>query len=93
MQFIALLCPPLQRLPSAFLPLSLNITQQSGHYVWPAAPALCSYLIHSWQLLPHGKVLELGAGCGLAGLVAAKLPGTTAVIFTDHDPGKSQKIP
>ncbi|CAM9313482.1 unnamed protein product, partial [Pylaiella littoralis] len=77
---------------------------QSGHYVWPAAPALSAYLVDRQQaLLPRGRgrrrggngngngngsrVLELGAGCGLAGLVAARLPTTAAVVFTDHDPG------
>lgn len=63
-------------------------TQQSGHYVWPAAPALSAYLVDRRLALPGGgRCLELGAGCGLAGLVAAQLPLTTAVVFTDHDPG------
>ncbi|CAM9464339.1 unnamed protein product [Ectocarpus sp. 12 AP-2014] len=61
---------------------------QSGHYVWPAAPALSAYLVDRRLALPcGGRCLELGAGCGLAGLVAAQLPLTTAVVFTDHDPG------
>lgn len=72
--------------------------EQSGHYVWPAAPALSAYLADRREslLLPHGgggsgsgvRCLELGAGCGLAGLVAAHLRGTSAVVFTDHDPGQ-----
>ncbi|CAM9518575.1 unnamed protein product [Scytosiphon promiscuus] len=61
---------------------------QSGHYVWPAAPALSAYLVDRQSALPRAsKCLELGAGCGLAGLVAAQLPSTRAVVFTDHDPG------
>ncbi|CAM9239652.1 unnamed protein product, partial [Ascophyllum nodosum] len=60
---------------------------QSGHYLWPAAPALSAYLVEQRRFLPGGAVLELGAGCGLGGLVAAQLPGSTAVVFTDHDPG------
>ncbi|CAN0173881.1 unnamed protein product [Ectocarpus sp. 4 AP-2014] len=61
---------------------------QSGHYVWPAAPALSAYLVDRRLALPSGgRCLELGAGCGLAGLVAAQLPLTKAVVFTDHDPG------
>lgn len=77
---VILSIPPANRCP-------VSPPVKSGHYVWPAAPALCEYLIHRWQALPHGKVLELGAGCGLAGLVAAQLPGTDVVVFTDHDPG------
>eukprot|EP00752_Nemacystus_decipiens_P007599 g6790.t1 len=63
---------------------------QSGHYVWPAAPALSAYLVDIDRrlALPRGgRCLELGAGCGLAGLVAARLEGTSVVVFTDHDPG------
>ncbi|CAM9991141.1 unnamed protein product, partial [Choristocarpus tenellus] len=65
---------------------------QSGHYMWPASPVLCSYLVDHWQALPHGAVLELGAGVGLAGHVAARLEGTTSVIFTDHDFGVLEVI-
>ncbi|CAM9753759.1 unnamed protein product [Ectocarpus fasciculatus] len=66
---------------------------QSGHYVWPAAPALSAYLVDRRLALPRGgRCLELGAGCGLAGLVAAQLPLTTAVVFTDHDPGVLEMI-
>jgi len=32
-------------------------------------------------------VMELGAGCGVVGLVVAHLPRVTDVTFTDHDPG------
>lgn len=64
------------------------VANQSGHYVWPAAPALSAYLVDRRLALPRGgRCLELGAGCGLAGLVAAQLEGTSAVVFTDHDPG------
>lgn len=64
-----------------------RLSTKSGHYVWPAAPVLCRFLIKNWASMPHGAVLELGAGCGLGGLVTAALPGTTAVVMTDHDPG------
>ncbi|CAM9724711.1 unnamed protein product, partial [Heterosigma akashiwo] len=45
--------------------------------VWDAAEILCQYLANEveekyWQ--PYGKsVLELGSGCGLCGIYAAKL--------------------
>ena len=60
---------------------------QSGHYVWPAAPALCDYLTNHRDVIPRGNVVELGAGCGLTGLAVAQLRPEATVIFTDHDPG------
>lgn len=60
---------------------------QSGHYVWPAAPALCTYLTEHRDIIPSGNVVELGAGCGLTGLAVAQLRPEATVIFTDHDPG------
>ncbi|GMF09174.1 unnamed protein product [Phytophthora lilii] len=60
---------------------------QSGHYVWPAAPALCEYLAAHRDAIPGGNVVELGAGCGLTGLAVAQLRPDATVIFTDHDPG------
>ncbi|OWZ23795.1 Nicotinamide N-methyltransferase [Phytophthora megakarya] len=60
---------------------------QSGHYVWPAAPALCEYLTQHRDAIPSSNVVELGAGCGLTGLVVAQLRPDASVIFTDHDPG------
>ncbi|CEG39883.1 Predicted methyltransferase [Plasmopara halstedii] len=60
---------------------------QSGHYVWPAAPALCEYLTKHRDAIPSGNIVELGAGCGLTGLTVAQLRPDATVIFTDHDPG------
>jgi len=74
---------------------------QSGHYLWPGAPVLAQYLvdIFSDTSAKEGterclsnksvqNVLELGAGCGLASLVAMQLfPEVRKVILTDHDPG------
>lgn len=68
---------------------------QSGHYVWPAAPALCNYLINFWEDICHSSdnVVELGAGCGLTGLVVAQLLQQNGkVLFTDHDPGVLKTI-
>ncbi|ETW03169.1 hypothetical protein H310_05586 [Aphanomyces invadans] len=65
---------------------------QSGHYVWPAAPALCEYMEAHFKELPRGNVVELGAGCGLAGLVFAQLDPSSTIIFTDHDPGVLKTI-
>ncbi|RHY19231.1 hypothetical protein DYB32_010263, partial [Aphanomyces invadans] len=55
-----------------------------AHQLWPAATFLSHYLEkHAETMLPTGtKVLELGAGIGLCGLVCHKLHATS-VILTD----------
>ncbi|GBE87585.1 Protein N-terminal and lysine N-methyltransferase EFM7 [Sparassis crispa] len=54
-----------------------------GHYLWNASRAFASYLdIHS-ELYRDRSVLELGAGGGLPGLVAAK-NGARTVVLTDY---------
>lgn len=61
---------------------------QSGQYIWPAAESLSKYLCAHWDELTSHTVIELGAGCGMAGIAAAQLGGpSTSVVFTDHDPG------
>ena len=55
--------------------------------VWPAAEALCDFLRHANQgawALPS-PVIEIGAGVGLPGLLAAKL-GAPSVTLTDYHP-------
>lgn len=65
---------------------------QSGQYLWPAATAAGNYLIENWEEVASDQVLELGAGCGLAGIVAFKLPGVQHVVWTDYDRGSLQLI-
>ena len=60
---------------------------QSGQYLWPASIDASNYIIDNWDLIKTDKVLELGAGCGLTGLVISKLPHVTSVVFTDYDNG------
>lgn len=64
---------------------------QSGQLLWPAAPALCRHLIASWAELRSAAVVELGAGCGMVGIAAAKLGCATAVL-TDRDAGALELI-
>ncbi|KAJ7890664.1 nicotinamide N-methyltransferase [Mycena olivaceomarginata] len=54
-----------------------------GHHLWNAARAFASYLDHAPELYRDGYVLELGAGGGLPGLVAAK-NGAKHVLLTDY---------
>lgn len=71
---------------------------QSGHYLWPAANALAQYLVDNYgrrdsvdfSIKSH-KVIELGAGCGLAGLIALQVFDIGCLVFTDHDPGTVQR--
>lgn len=65
---------------------------QSGQYLWPAAIAAGNYLIQNWSDIKSTSVLELGAGCGLAGIVASKLDGVENVVWTDYDHGSLQLI-
>lgn len=59
----------------------------SGQYLWPAAEALGNFLVDQWDKYRADNILELGAGCGLAGIAVAALEGTKTVVFTDNDPG------
>ena len=65
---------------------------QSGQYLWPAAAFTAKYLIQHWDTLHATTVVELGAGVGVAGLVASKLPGCRKVVLTDYDPGAIQLL-
>ena len=62
---------------------------QSGLYIWPASENLARHLIHRWTMLSRDSVVvvELGAGCGLAGITSTKLPNCVCSILTDYDPG------
>lgn len=68
---------------------------QSGQLLWPAAPALSRYLITNWETLCGSTettaVLEVGAGCGMVGIVTAKL-GCGRAVMTDRDLGALELI-
>lgn len=61
--------------------------KQSGHYLWPASNQCAQYLVSNWDHIRSNRVLELGSGCGLPGLLCMKFPGVQQVVFTDYDPG------
>ena len=65
---------------------------QSGQYLWPAARFLSNHICDVWADLGSDRILELGAGCGLVGLTAARLPNTKIVVFTDYDPGSCKLL-
>ncbi|XP_071502814.1 histone-arginine methyltransferase METTL23-like [Diadema antillarum] len=43
-----------------------------GMYVWPCAPVLAQYVWHKREWIQGKKVLEIGAGTSLPGVMAAK---------------------
>ena len=47
-----------------------------GLFVWPSAILLAEFLSYHRSLFHGKRVMELGAGIGLAGIVAAKLGAT-----------------
>ena len=64
----------------------------TGEAFWPASRLLMDYLVEDCALLKGDgrRVIELGCGLGLAGLVAAALLGETKgsdVVLTDGDAG------
>ena len=60
-------------------------------YLWPAATDLANHIIVHWSTLRPSRFCELGAGCGLVGVVASLL-GAGEVVLTDYDPGALELI-
>lgn len=61
-----------------------QLLSSTGLTLWRAAPILCNYLINNSELVKNKTILELGAGMGLCGLVAASL-GASSVFLSDGD--------
>lgn len=57
----------------------------TGHKCWPGAVMLCEHITSS--PLPAISVLELGAGPGMCGLVAARAMQAGTVLLTDGNEG------
>ena len=53
--------------------------------MWPSAVALSRWLVSNPHVIQDSNVLELGAGCGLSGLVAANLQ-PKSIILSDFNP-------
>ncbi|KAJ4472180.1 putative methyltransferase-domain-containing protein [Lentinula aciculospora] len=71
-------------------PISINLRVDAspgcGGIVWPAGQILSNYLIRKGSKFLQGKrIVELGSGTGLVGLIAAKLGGSR-VWITDQAP-------
>ncbi|OON14305.1 hypothetical protein X801_09904 [Opisthorchis viverrini] len=57
---------------------------QYGRYTWRCAEALSQYIVGNCEQVHGKRILELGAGTGLCGLVAS-LCGASWVTFSDRD--------
>ena len=58
--------------------------QSTGLTLWQSSKNLCSHLCENPHIVRNKSVVELGAGLGLAGIVAFKL-GAERVVLTDGD--------
>jgi predicted nicotinamide N-methyase len=56
----------------------------TGLSVWSAALALSEFISHHKEIFEGKRILEMGAGLGLAGLVAAATCAPLQVILTDY---------
>ena len=52
---------------------------------WPGGQALARYLLDNPEIVRGRKVIDLAAGCGIAG-IAAKMAGAQRVTLNDIDP-------
>jgi len=54
----------------------------TGQVIWPAAPLLCQYLVKNSSSFQGKRILEVGSGVGVTGLLAAHI--CCQVVVTDH---------
>lgn len=65
---------------------STDFAMATGKTIWSGSASLAQLVLQAEELSVRGlRVLELGAGLGLAGLACARA-GAAAVCFTDYDP-------
>ena len=58
------------------------VARATGHVAWASGIALCRWLVSKRALIKHKRVIDLGSGTGLVGLVCAKLDAA-CVTLTD----------
>lgn len=57
-----------------------------GLYVWPSAPVLAQYIWHKRDQIKGRKILELGSGTSLPGILAAKCGGNVTLSDSEDLP-------
>ena len=57
---------------------------EEGKRLWEAGIVLSRFLAENPELLKGKSVLEVGSGCGVAGISAAKLCKPARVVLTDY---------
>ncbi|CAM2101860.1 histone-arginine methyltransferase METTL23 isoform X1 [Caretta caretta] len=62
------------------------LDSQYGMYVWPCAVVLAQYLWFHRRMLPGKRILEIGAGMSLPGIVAAKCGAEVILSDTEELP-------
>jgi predicted nicotinamide N-methyase len=61
-----------------------QVWKSTGLTLWRAAEHLCQYMVQHSELIQGKRVVELGAGLGLCGILAHRLGGSS-VCITDGD--------
>ena len=59
--------------------------KSTGMSIWTGSEVMCTYLRRHPDVIHKKKVLELGAGCGLCGLVCRMALEAASVLITDGD--------
>ena len=62
----------------------LNVPPPYWAFAWPGGQALARYLLDHPTLVANKRILDLGSGCGLAGIAALKA-GAAHVLASDID--------
>jgi predicted nicotinamide N-methyase len=66
--------------------------QSTGLTIWLAAEHLCAYLIQHHDILHGKRILELGAGLGLCGILVHNIASKSNICITDGDTGALKKL-
>lgn len=57
-----------------------------GFVLWPSSVVLARWILYNPDFIQDKSILELGAGCGLVGLLAAKTQNRGSIILSDFNP-------